>query len=234
QYAAGRMVEPLVWLPIASGTMPAATAAAEPDDEPPGVWAALWGLRVLPGLYVAHSVVTVLPMITAPAARSSSTAFASCAGVRPACSTVPSSVGMSQVSKMSLMPIGKPCSGPIGRPSARSRSRARAWPSACASSRCVQACTSPSTSRMRAKQACTSCSALKAPSRIARAASLAESQLRAEASIRLACVIEQVRQPGGDAGEDVDQRHADDDDVDERHAAAEDLRQQHVLGRDAL
>ena len=37
QKAAGRMTEPPVWLPKASGSMPAATAAAEPDDEPPGV-----------------------------------------------------------------------------------------------------------------------------------------------------------------------------------------------------
>ena len=31
------MVEPPVWLPSASGTIPAATAAAEPLEEPPGV-----------------------------------------------------------------------------------------------------------------------------------------------------------------------------------------------------
>jgi hypothetical protein len=43
------MVEPLVWLPSASGTMPAATAAAEPLEEPPGVCSGLCGLRVLPG-----------------------------------------------------------------------------------------------------------------------------------------------------------------------------------------
>ena len=43
------MTDPLVWLPSASGTMPAATAAADPLDEPPGVCAGLWGLRVLPG-----------------------------------------------------------------------------------------------------------------------------------------------------------------------------------------
>ena len=35
QNAAGRMTEPFVWLPTASGTTPAATAAAEPMDEPP-------------------------------------------------------------------------------------------------------------------------------------------------------------------------------------------------------
>ena len=34
--AAGRITEPLVWVPMAPGTMPQATAAAEPLDEPPG------------------------------------------------------------------------------------------------------------------------------------------------------------------------------------------------------
>ena len=47
--AAGRIIEPLVCEPIASGTMPAATAAAEPEDEPPGVRVTSRGLRVLPG-----------------------------------------------------------------------------------------------------------------------------------------------------------------------------------------
>src|SRR5262249_11275956 len=36
QYAAGRITDPTVWLPKASGTIPAATAAADPEDEPPG------------------------------------------------------------------------------------------------------------------------------------------------------------------------------------------------------
>ena len=40
------MTEPPVWLPSAIGSMPAATAAAEPDDDPPGVCAGLRGLRV--------------------------------------------------------------------------------------------------------------------------------------------------------------------------------------------
>ena len=31
------MVDPPPWLPRAAGTMPAATAAAEPLDDPPGV-----------------------------------------------------------------------------------------------------------------------------------------------------------------------------------------------------
>ena len=47
--AAGRMTEPSVCVPSASGTMPAATAAAEPDDEPPGVCFEFQGLVVAPG-----------------------------------------------------------------------------------------------------------------------------------------------------------------------------------------
>ena len=46
QNADGRRIEPTVCVPIATGTWRAATAAAEPDDEPPGVWAADQGFRV--------------------------------------------------------------------------------------------------------------------------------------------------------------------------------------------
>ena len=42
---------------------PRPTAAAEPLEDPPGVCAGSCGLRVLPGVRVANSVVTVLPMI---------------------------------------------------------------------------------------------------------------------------------------------------------------------------
>jgi len=106
--------------------MPAATAAAEPLEDPPGVWPELCGLRVLPGVRVANSVVTVLPRMTPPAPRSSDTTEASRDGVRPACSTEPFSVGMSAVSMMSLRPTGTPCSAPIGCPDMRSSSAARA------------------------------------------------------------------------------------------------------------
>src|SRR5919108_5004337 len=87
--AAGRITEPLVWLPSASGTICAATAAADPDDEPPGVRARSCGLRVAPGWKYANSVVTVLPMITAPAARSLATTVASLRVRRPAASGDP-------------------------------------------------------------------------------------------------------------------------------------------------
>ena len=46
---------------------PAATAAAEPLEEPPGVCAKFLGFRVNPGSDIANSVVTVFPTITAPA-----------------------------------------------------------------------------------------------------------------------------------------------------------------------
>ena len=80
------MIDPAVCVPKASGTMPAATAAAEPLDEPPGVRAAsagARGLRVMPGLKVANSVDTVLPMITAPASRQAATQAASVSGRCP-------------------------------------------------------------------------------------------------------------------------------------------------------
>ena len=49
QKAAGRITEPPVWVPTASGTWPAATAAADPDDEPPGVRPGRRGFRVFAG-----------------------------------------------------------------------------------------------------------------------------------------------------------------------------------------
>ena len=61
QYDAGRMIEPLVCVPSAPHTCAAATAAADPDDDPPGVCPARHGLRVFPGCMNASSVVTVLP-----------------------------------------------------------------------------------------------------------------------------------------------------------------------------
>ena len=44
------MTEPAVCVPSAAGTMPAAMAAAEPEEEPPGVCSRLRGLRVAAGV----------------------------------------------------------------------------------------------------------------------------------------------------------------------------------------
>ena len=48
QKEAGRVREPAVWVPRAKGIVPAPTAAAEPLEDPPGLWAALKGLVVGP------------------------------------------------------------------------------------------------------------------------------------------------------------------------------------------
>ena len=61
------MIEPPTCVPIAAGTMRAATAAAEPDDDPPGVRAGSNGWVVGPGWVPPSSAVTLLARITAPA-----------------------------------------------------------------------------------------------------------------------------------------------------------------------
>src|SRR5690554_6498159 len=50
QYTAGLTMDPVVCVPKANGTIPPATAAAEPLDDPPGVWLSLKGLRAALGV----------------------------------------------------------------------------------------------------------------------------------------------------------------------------------------
>ncbi len=76
QHAAGIRIDPPPSDPVAHGTMPAATAAAEPPEEPPGVRAGSHGLRVTPfaALAVHGKIISsgtfVIPIGIAPAARS--------------------------------------------------------------------------------------------------------------------------------------------------------------------
>src|SRR5579859_7434052 len=75
QHAAGMRIEPPPSEPVATGTSPAATAAAEPPEEPPGVRVVSHGLRVTPLAAVAvhgkivSSGTLVIPIGIAPAAR---------------------------------------------------------------------------------------------------------------------------------------------------------------------
>ena len=74
QQAAGIRIDPIPSLPCAATIMPAATAAAAPPDEPPGVRSRSHGLRVMPKLESVapktHSSGTVVrPTTTAPARR---------------------------------------------------------------------------------------------------------------------------------------------------------------------
>jgi hypothetical protein len=102
--------------PTASGTRPAATAAPLPPLLPPGVSAVSHGLRVAPKVLdsVIGSIISsgtlVLPMITAPAARSRLTTSASlAAGVDTA--SLPYVVSWPATSMSSLTATGTPSSG---------------------------------------------------------------------------------------------------------------------------
>ena len=73
QQAAGMRIEPPPSLPCATGTIPAATAAAAPPEEPPGVRCRSHGLRVGPNRRASltgrmpYSGSVVVPTITKPA-----------------------------------------------------------------------------------------------------------------------------------------------------------------------
>src|SRR5690625_3123630 len=72
QHAAGIRIEPPPSLAPASGTIPAATAAAAPPDDPPGVRPRFHGLRVAPNAagsvigFAPNSGVLVRPKTTSP------------------------------------------------------------------------------------------------------------------------------------------------------------------------
>ena len=72
-------IEPPPSEPVASGTRPAATAAADPPEEPPADRSSAHGLRVAPNVaftvsgFQPSSGVLVLPTTTQPAARRRST-----------------------------------------------------------------------------------------------------------------------------------------------------------------
>jgi len=72
-----------VSVPVAKGAKSAATAAAEPPDEPPGTWSSAHGLLVAPTYElsevepIANSSMFTLPKVTRPAALVFSTTVAS-------------------------------------------------------------------------------------------------------------------------------------------------------------
>ena len=72
-----------VALRFTRATLAAATAAADPLEEPPGVRFGSKGLVVGPDLPIANSVVTVLPMTIAPPRLSAATHAASYFGRQP-------------------------------------------------------------------------------------------------------------------------------------------------------
>src|ERR1700756_1177606 len=111
QNDAGRVMDPPVCDASVPRHMPHATAAALPLLDPPGVRSGFHGLRVGGGSKLAYCVVTVLPTNTAPASRSLRTTVASWRAMLLAHRCEPAAVGQSNTSKMSLIPMGMPCSG---------------------------------------------------------------------------------------------------------------------------
>ena len=125
--AAGMRIEPPPSEPVASGTSPAARAAADPPDEPPGVRSVSHGLRVMPksrldvSALAPSSGVLVLPTTTQPAARRRATKGESApAGASSLRSNDPWVVTKPVASSRSFTPIGMPANGP-GSPPGRDR-----------------------------------------------------------------------------------------------------------------
>ena len=145
--AAGQVMEPFVSVPTASGTIPAATAAPEPDDDPPALRSSAQGLPVRPPTAdqplvdmgdrkFAHSDMFAAPIITAPASRSRRATGESRTTSRPASANDPAVPGSPTASMLSLMSTGMPCSGPRTWPCVRSASSSCAsWGASVATAR---------------------------------------------------------------------------------------------------
>jgi len=159
--------------------MRAATAAAGPLEEPPGVCSGFHGLRVALGSRNANGLVASLPIGTAPAPRSRATEVASRVGVRVAHVGAPEVVGRPAESKMSFSATGTPWSGPMKRPSRASMSRCTATRAAASRSRRTHAPTVGSTASTRLRHDATRLDGDSAPARMRRAASDAPSSCMA-------------------------------------------------------
>ena len=116
--AAGMRNEPPTSVPVQSGNMSVANAAAEPPDEPPAFSAGLNGLPVAPQTMLRVlapapiSGVLVLVATMAPAAFKRATMVLSILGTWCVKAVLPKVVSKPAVSVKSLTPMGKPCSAP--------------------------------------------------------------------------------------------------------------------------
>src|SRR3954470_16855669 len=116
--AAGCRIEPPVSVAVAMGAPRAATAAAEPPDDPPGTSLRSHGFLTGPYQLVsfdepmANSSMLVLPSVTMPAALSFSTTVASYGDTKLSSMREPQLVRTPDVQKMSLCASGSPVSGP--------------------------------------------------------------------------------------------------------------------------
>ena len=165
--AAGWRIEPPVSVPSAKRTSPAATATADPPDEPPGTRSSDHGFFTGPNaefsfeLPIANSSRFVFPTMTAPCASRRSTTVAEYAGMYPSRMREPAVVGIFFVPMMSLHAHGMPVSGgaspALSRASA-ARACARAW----SSERCSHALFRSACDRWSASSASSSALILRA------------------------------------------------------------------------
>ena len=134
---AGQVIDPSVSVPIDKGARPAATAAPEPEDEPPGLRSNAHGLPVSPPIadqpdvertdrILAHSERLVVPRMIPPAARSRATSGASVVAGRLARLVAPAVEGRPATSMLSLTRMGTPCSGPRASVVSHARASSRA------------------------------------------------------------------------------------------------------------
>src|SRR5262249_14875349 len=146
QTAAGCRIEPPVSVPMPSGAWYAATAAAEPPDDPPGTLLRSHGLCEGPNAEfsvdepIATSSILVLRSITTSAERSRLTMVASYGGCQPARILEPQVVGMSAVVNTSLSASGTPASGDTScSPAATAAATTAATASASSAATCQKA-----------------------------------------------------------------------------------------------
>ncbi len=165
-------MEPPVSVPMARGAWKAASAAAEPPPEPPGMRVRSQGLPVGPyALFsvedpMANSSMLVLPRMTTSASLSLRVRVASYGGIQPSRIFEPTVVGTPTVVKMSLRASGTPASGPSFSPRSRLASTARAWARAPSRSTCRKAWTFSSVASMRARWASVTSTAVSSPEAI--------------------------------------------------------------------
>src|SRR5580704_8531994 len=179
---------------MASGASYAATAAAEPPDEPPGILSRSHGLRLAPNAEfsveepMANSSMLVLPMMIAPACFSRCVIVASYGGCQPCRMREPQVVGMPTVVNTSLTAAGTPTSGASCSPVVRLWSTSRAWASALSAATCRKACTRPSTAAIRSR--CAWVTSVAETSPLARAADSSAAVIRVS-SVDIASVLPQ-------------------------------------------
>ncbi len=159
-------VEPPPSLACATGTMPAATAAAEPPLEPPGVLVVSHGLRVAPNRAVSvtgripYSGSVVEPTTTKPAAFRRVTTLWSTGAMKSPMSSAANVSRRPAIERLFLIAIGTPAKG---RPSSGAMASASA--SASSANTSTNALSSGFSASIRSIEVCTSSRAEIAPSR---------------------------------------------------------------------